>query len=182
MKIRLTAITFATTLLLAASASAGEFFVGGSIGKASLSEDFDGLVIDDNSTSYRIVAGWQFNKYFSLEGGYHDFGDFTQDFDDGDGTSTARLSADGFTFAAAGAVPIGDRFAITGRAGAFFWNGSAEINNVSQATPEDNNLFLGLGVSYDVGKRLTLTGDWTRYELDSATSGVFSLGLRYQFR
>jgi len=64
----------------------------------------------------------------------------------------------------------------------FFWNGSAEVNNVSQATPEDTNLYLGVGVSFDVGKRLQLTGDWTRYELESAASGVFSVGLQYGFR
>ena len=64
----------------------------------------------------------------------------------------------------------------------FFWDGNAEINNVSQATPEDSNLYLGAGVSFDVGKGFQLTGDWTRYELESAVSGVFSVGLQYQFR
>ena len=48
------------------------FFVGGSIGSAELSDDFDGLNIDTDATSFRIVGGWRFNDYFSVEGGYHD--------------------------------------------------------------------------------------------------------------
>lgn len=184
MNIRKFATVAASLTMLAGAASvqAGEFFVGGSIGAASLNEDFDGLVVDDNSIAYRLVAGWRFNDYFALEGGYHNFGDFEQDFDNAGVPSTASLSADGFTFGAAGGIPVSERFALTGRAGMFFWNGSAEINNVSQATPEDSNLYLGLGVQYDVGKRLQLTGDWTRYELESAVSGVFSVGLQYSFR
>jgi OOP family OmpA-OmpF porin len=164
------------------SAQASGFYVGASIGNATLNEDFDGLQVDDNSTAFRIVGGWRFNDYFALEGGYHDFGDFKQDFDIAGTPGTAKISADGFTFGAAGSIPVSERFALTGRAGAFFWNGSAEINNVSQATPEDSNLYLGAGVSFDVSKSFQLTTDWTRYELESASSGVFSVGLQYQFR
>ena len=184
MKIRQNAAVAASLMLLAGpiSAQAGGFFVGGSVGNANLNEDFDGLVVDDNSTSFRVVAGWRFNDYFALEGGYHNFGDFEQVFNDAGGQSTATLSADGFTLGATGSVPVSERFALTGRAGMFFWNGTAEINNVSQATPEDSNLFLGAGVSFAVSKRFQLTADWTRYELESAVSGVFSVGLQYQFR
>ena len=183
MNIRPHAATAASILLCAASMSAhaGGFFIGGSIGKASLNDDFDGLVVDDSTTAYRIVGGWRFNDYFALEGGYHDFGDFEQEFDDNGTTSVAKLSADGFTLGASGALPLGERFALTGRAGMFFWNGTAEINNVSQATPEDKNLYLGAGVRFNVTEKFRLTGDWTRYELESTPSNVYSIGLEYQF-
>ena len=183
MKIRQYAAVAVSFMLLAGpiSAQAGGFFVGGSIGNASLDEDFDGLVVDDNSTAFRVVAGWRFNDYFAVEGGYHDFGDFEQTFDDAGVPSTVSLSADGFTLGATGAIPVSERFALTGRAGMFFWNGNAEINDVSQATPEDSNLFLGAGVKYNVSNRFALTGDWTRYELEDAVSGVFSVGLQYEF-
>lgn len=182
MKIRHNAAVAVSLILLAGPAIvlADGFYVGASVGKASLNEDFDGLVIDDETTSFRIVVGWGFNDYFSLEGGYHDFGDFKQDL--GGGQGTAKLSADGFTLGAVGSIPVSERFALTGRAGMYFWNGNAEINNVSQATPEDGNLYLGAGVKFDVSKQFQLTADWTRYELEDATSGVLSVGLLYQFR
>jgi OOP family OmpA-OmpF porin len=164
----------------AANAAEG-FFAGASIGSASLNEDFDGLTVDDGSTSYRIVAGWGFNRYFALEGGYHNFGKFEQTFDNGGVPNTATLTADGFTLAAAGSLPLSEKFALTGRAGVFFWDGNAEVNNVSEATPEDTNLFLGAGASFDLTNRFMLTGDWTRYELESAVSNVYSLGFQYQF-
>ena len=125
--------TCITLLVAPMSALAGGFFVGASIGKANLNEDFDGLNVDTDSTSYRISAGWRFNDYFALEGGYHNFGDFEQSFDDDGDTINAKLSADGFLLGAIGTIPLGERFALTARAGGFFWNGAAEINGVSQA-------------------------------------------------
>jgi hypothetical protein len=184
MKIRQNAAVAVSIILLAGPVNvyAGDFYLGAGVGNATLDEDFDGLNVDDNSPAYRIVAGWRFNVYFSVEGGYHDFGDFEQTINDVGGPITAKLSADGFMFGATGRVPVSERFALTGRAGMFFWNGSAEINNVSQATPEDSNLYLGAGVSFEASKKLQLTVDWTRYELESAASGVFSVGLQYHFR
>ena len=164
------------------SANAGEgFFIGASIGSANLSENFDGLDVDTNSTAFRIVGGWRFNEYFALEAGYHDFGDFEQSIDVEGTLSTVSLTADGFTFGVTGSVPVSDQFSLFGRAGAFFWNGDAEINNVSQATPEDTNPFLGAGVSFSITEKFLLTGDWTRYELEDINSDVYSLGLVYGF-
>jgi len=184
MKFKQTA-ALAVTLVLAAgpfNAYAGDLYFGVSVGNATLDEDFDGLNVDDNSTALRIVAGWSLSDYFSLEVGYNDFGDFEQTFDDGSAPVTAKLSADGFILGVTGRMPVNERFALTGRAGMFFWDGEAKINNVSQATPEDSNLYLGLGVSFSISNKLDLTGDWTRYELESAASGVFSLGVQYRFR
>ena len=183
MKIRHNVAVAATLLLFALpiSAQADGVFIGGSIGTASLDDDFDGLAVDDSSTAYRLVVGWRFNDYFALEGGYHNFGDFEQTFDIAGVPNTVVLSADGFTLGATGAIPFGERFSLMGRAGMFFWNGNAEINNVSQATPEDSNLYLGAGLRFQITEKVQVTGDWTRYDLEGTNSGVFSIGLEYQF-
>jgi len=184
MKIKYYAAAAALLILSIApiSAQAGGLYIGAGVGNASLDDDFDGLAIDDSSTAFRLVAGWRFNDYFTLEGGYQDFGDFEQVLDIAGSQSTVALSADGFTLGATGSIPLGERFALTGRAGMFFWNGNAEINNVSQATPEDSNLYLGAGARFQLGKKIQLTGDWTRFDLKGTDSGVFSIGLQYQFR
>ena len=85
------------------AATAGEgFYAGASIGSASLDDDFDGLKINDDTTAYRIVGGWWVNRYFALEAGYHNFGDFEQDFDINSVPGKAKLSGDvysiGFQF------------------------------------------------------------------------------------
>ena len=63
----------------------------------------------------------------------------------------------------------------------FFWDGDADINNVSQATPEDTNIFIGAGADYAFTEQFSVTGDWTRYELEEVSSGVFSIGFQYRF-
>jgi len=174
----------ATTILalapLTAIADSG-FYVGGSVGSASLTDDFDGFDIDDDSTSFRLTAGWQINDFFSLEGGYHNFGELEQSFDVGGNPIDIRLKADGFTLGATGSVPLGQSFALFGRAGAFFWDGDAEINNISQARPEDTNLYFGGGAKVAISDRLALVGDWTRYELEDTESDVISLGFTLGF-
>ena len=178
-----TALAALMMLLLApCGAQAGELFVSASIGSADLDEDFDGFTVNDSSTAFRLTGGWRFNEHFSLEAGYHNFGDFEAIPGDVPGLDRARLSADGFTFGAAGSLPVSERFALTARAGAFFWNGSAKINNVTVASPDDVNPFFGAGLSFDVSESFALTADWTRYELDGVNSGVASVGLQYRFR
>jgi len=157
------------------------FYLGGSIGSASLTEDFDGFDVDTNSISLRLIAGWQFNDYFSLEGGYHNFGEFEQRIDNGGEPVDISLKADGFTLGVTGSIPLGQKFALYGRAGSFFWDGDAEINNVSQAQPEDTNLYIGAGAKYAISDRFSLLGDWTRYELEDTQSNVVSLGFTVSF-
>ena len=68
-----------------------------------------------------------------------------------------------------------------GRAGAFFWDGDADINNVSQATPEDTNPYFGAGAKFAISDQFSLVGDWTRYELEDTESDVLSLGVTFRF-
>ena len=176
---------FAATTILAltplTAIADGGFYVGGSLGSASLTDDFSGFAVDADSTSFRLIAGWQFNEFFSLEGGYHNFGDFDQTFDVGGTPVDVSLKADGFTLGGTGSIPLGEKFALFGRTGAFFWDGDADINNVSQATPEDTNLYYGAGGKFAFSDSFSLVGDWTRYELEDTESDVISLGFTYRF-
>ena len=158
----------------------GNFYLGGSLGSASLTDNFDGFNVDSNSTAFRLVAGWQFNDYFSLEGGYHNFGSFEQSFDIGQPVNI-KLEADGFTLGATGTIPLGEKFGIYARAGSFFWDGDASINNVTEATPADTNPFLGAGIRYKASNRWSILGDWTYYQLDDTVSDVISVGFTIGF-
>ena len=182
-KALLTVATLAALLALTPLTALGEdgFYVGGSVGSASLNEDFDGFNVDSDSTALRLVAGWQINDYLSVEGGYQNFGAFEQTFTVNGEPVDVSLDADGFTLGGTGSFPLSDRFALYGRVGAFFWDGDAEINNISQARPEDTNLYLGAGLSFALAGQLKLIVDWTRYNLEDTESNVISLGLTYGF-
>ena len=108
-------------------------------------------------------------------------GRFDQTFDDAGTPVDISLKADGFTLGAIGSLPISDRFSLFARVGAFFWDGDAEINNVSSASPEETNLYFGAGARLALTEKLSATVDGSRYDLDGTDSTVLSIGLDYRF-
>jgi len=182
MKIQSISIAAALAVLIPMTTFADHgFFVSASIGSAELSEDFDGFDVDAGSTAFRMTAGWRFNDYLAVEGGYHNFGRFDQTFDIAGTPTRVSLKADGFTLGGVASLPLGDRWSLFARTGAFFWDGDADINNVSAATPEDTNLYLGAGARLAMSDRLSLTADGSRYALDDTSSTVFSVGVDIRF-
>lgn len=164
------------------AAQAGDgFYIGASIGSARLDDEFDGLDVDDDTVAYRFVGGWRLNRYFGLEAGYQNFGDFEQRVIIDGVSRKATLSADGYTLGVTGSYPVTERVEIFGRGGWFFWDGNADVNDVSQATPEDTNPYFGAGVSYGFTRQFHVNADWTRFELQDTHSDVYSVGLQYRF-
>jgi len=182
MKIQsiLIAAALAVSIPSTALAESG-FFVAGSLGKANLSENFDDFNVDTDSTAFRITAGWRFNDYFAVEAGYNNFGRFEQTVDVEGVPTEISLEADGFTLGGLGFVPLGDRFSLFARAGAYFWDGNAEINSATAAKPEDANFYFGAGIRFALSDKLSATADGSRYDLDGASSTVFSVGLDIRF-
>jgi OOP family OmpA-OmpF porin len=163
-----------------ASADEG-LFIAASVGSADLSESFDGFAVDTDSTAYRVAVGWRFNDYLAVDAGYHNFGRFDQTFDVAGTLTDVSLKADGFTLGGIGSLPLSDRVSLFARAGAFFWDGDAEINNVTAARPEDTNFYFGAGVRFGLTDRLSGAVDGSRYELDGTSSTVLSVGLNFGF-
>lgn len=157
------------------------FILAGSIGSSTLEEEFEGFGIDTRTTAWRVSAGWQFSDYFAVEAGYHNFGDFDQRVDLGDVVASVAVEADGYTLGATLGLPLGDNLTLFARGGAFIWEAEARLDNSNFDFPQDTNPYYGAGADFKVTRRLSLVGDWTRYELDAAESDVISLGFRYRF-
>ena len=157
------------------------FYLAGSIGSASVDEEFDGFDVNDDVESYRLLAGLQFSDAFGIEAGYLDFGTFEQRLDLGGTTALTELEADGWTLGATLAAPVSEQFSVLGRAGLFVWDADVDVNGVRQAVDDDSNPYYGLGARFAVSSNLSLLGDWTRYELDDVDSDVISLGFEYRF-
>ena len=176
----LTAVAIAVLTPVTALADDGLFIAAG-IGSADLSESFDGFDVDADSTAYRVAVGWRFNDYLAVDAGYQNFGRFDQTFDVAGTPTDVSLTADGFTIGGVGSLPLSDRMSLFARAGAFFWDGDAEINNVTAATPEDTNFYFGVGMRFGLTDRLSATVDGSRYDLDGTSSTVLSVGLNFGF-
>ena len=176
-------IVLASTLAaapLTASADSG-FFVGGSVGAATLDDRIDTFALDTDSTSFRLNAGWQFSDFLAIEAGYHDFGKFDEEVDLGGILSDVNLRADGYTLGLTTSIPLGSNLSLFGRAGAFIWEGDARVDGLRIEGFDDENLYYGAGADFKVSDRFALIGDWTRYELDDTESDVISIGFRYRF-
>jgi len=162
---------------MTASADSG-FFVGGSVGAATLDDNIDTFALDTDSTSFRLNAGWQFSDFLAIEAGYHDFGKLDEEFDIGGILSDVDLRADGYTLGLTTSIPLGSNLSLFGRAGAFMWEADARIDGLRIEGYDDENLYYGAGANFKITDRLSLLGDWTRYELDDTESDVISVGFR----
>ena len=118
------------TLALAASAAnAADFFgknkgfyLGASVGKSFYDpkdSDIDipplgSYTTNDKGVSYSAYAGYQFNDYFALEGGYVDLGEVVSKFGNG---RTNNMSLKGWELSAVGSYPIVKGFSALGKLG-----------------------------------------------------------------
>ncbi len=172
--------TAALSVPVAASADSG-FFVGGSIGSTTVDETFDGIDLDADSTAYRITGGYQFGELFGIELSYQDFGDVDETIVVGPVSSLTSISADGWTLGGTLGLPLSDNVSLFGRAGVFFWDADVRVDGFSIDVPSDENPYYGAGARVDLSRNFSLTGDWSRFELDNVDTDVISLGFEYRF-
>lgn len=177
---------FAVALIAAALmpgialADAGLFF-GGAMGSASVDDRVDDFAIDDDVLAWRAFGGLSFGRLLAVEAGYQDFGEIDRTFDLGGTTAVSNLSADGWTLGGRVDLPLSRSVSLFGRGGVFAWQADIEVDGVRRAFDDDSNPYYGAGAAVMLSPRLSLLGDWTRYELDEADADVFALGIEYRF-
>jgi OOP family OmpA-OmpF porin len=175
MKALLSAAGLAAALAMAGPAAA-QFYLGATIGQAEFKEGCLGTgECDDADTAWRILGGYQFNKFFAAELGYYDFGEAS--------SGTAKLEAEAFELVAVGSFHLTDRFSVYGKVGAY--QGTLK----GAGTDEDTtDLTYGIGVRWDFTKRFGVRGEWQRYEslgggsLVETDLDVLSIGLIFSFQ
>lgn len=203
MKIFSTSLIAACLLSAVSVSHASEgIYLGFNLGQASYDvtlNDFavlnDGTLtspsLDDTDSSYRLTIGYQLLPYFSLEGGYIDFGDFSATAtSDGTGIYPTGIfstitSTDGFFIDVKGQIPINEQFSLYGTYGLLSWK-SETLLSASTGTPErnendDNDSFFGIGGSFNIYDTLALNVDYTFYKLDELDVDVFSVGIQFGY-
>ena len=205
---KLSLLTLALMATPFAMAQDAGWYMGGSVGQSTATIDEaritsgllgSGLVAGPFSNTekdlgYKIFGGYQFNKYFSMEGGYFDLGQF------GFSTSTTpagTLSGDirvrGLNLDLVGTLPITEKFSAFGRVGGTYarsddhFVGTGAVNVLNPNPSEDAaNLKLGLGVQYAFNDALSVRAEIERYRIDDAVGNkgdvdLASVGLVYRF-
>jgi OOP family OmpA-OmpF porin len=164
MKIRITAALAIALALFAAVASAQRFpegfYVGGSLGygKAKTFCTDPALAggtagCDASSLAWRLLGGYQFNRNFALEGGYHSLGKGK--------FAGSELTFDAFEASGLFMMPLGD-WSLLGRLG--FMRGAARGGGAITGRKESNNdITYGAGIQYELSRSFAIRGEWQRY-------------------
>ena len=203
----LTAFAVMASQYVLADDTAG-WYAGGNMGESS-AKIADGRIInglaasgftttgisnDNRDIGFKLFGGYQFNKYFALEGGYFDLGRFgfaattlpT-------GRETGNIEVRGLNLDAVGILPFTDKFSAFGRVGAdyaeardsFAGTGAVQVLNPDPMKRQVNYDF-GAGLQYAFTDSLAMRAEADRYRINDAVGNqgdinLVSLGLIYRF-
>jgi OmpA-OmpF porin, OOP family len=139
-----------------------------------------GFSCDDKpDVAGKLYTGGKLNRMFGLELAYVNLGKA----DANGGSTEAQLA----NLSVVGTVPIGERFNLNGRVGAFYGWTDIDSTAPGAATGEENDLgwSYGLGVQYDLNRNWAVVGDWDHYRVDFADRAddvqLWSVGVLYKF-
>ena len=199
----------ATTAAFAqAPSDTQKFYVGVQVGQSRLDrENFNESVVrDDEATAYTLLVGYRFSRYFSLEAGYANLGEFTAEFPlfcpggSGCPSDVGETSVDGLVLNAIGVWPIASHFQLKASLGLNYHDLNASLMVAGSETPRrfsanDTSFSAGLGIGVPVTERLELGVDLTHYrqlapdltfeeeigQVYETNATVLALGMRYRF-
>ena len=118
---------------------------------------------DETDTTYKIQAGWRFNPYFAVEGGYVDLGKYSYH-----ARSTApvvatrdgNLKTDAWNIGLVGSLPINESFSLFANGGVFSYTTKFTYTGTGIACPNQNRSERGAPLYYGVGAAWNVTPNW----------------------
>ncbi len=171
MKARISILALA--LLAGSSAWAEGFYAGAGIGITQVEDEEGGVSFDDNPFGWKIIAGYDFNENFAIEGSYVNSGE-AEDTVSGIDVE-AELTA--FTVSAVGLLPLSESATLYGKLG--LYSGESEVSAFGLTEDDDESgLTVGGGVRFQTTEQLTLRAEFDWYDTDLDT--VWSIGVGFQ--
>ncbi len=146
--------------------------------------------ISNGTTVYKIQAGYQFNQYVAIEGGYIDFGKVTYTAVGGNiGTIPLVLSlaSNGENLGLVIMIPlqfISDKFSITALYDGLAVTESASASQGIYSISTSNSFtgsMLGVGVKYDFTPAASLRADYDGVNINGTTFNIWTVGVSYKF-
>lgn len=165
-----------------------------------LSSGFGGFRLsqDENDVAARVLLGYRINRHLALEGSLGDYGtvDGRADTSFPLGRVTIERQTRAFLLDAAGTLPLGERFDLTGKIGAAFWRvenstttvlpvSSVAANNVRKQSGTSPHV--GIGLQYRLSDAVRLSLDIESFHAgkdgDTGRSHVNTVfaGLKFNF-
>jgi OOP family OmpA-OmpF porin len=183
MKCRIVATTALLMGLTSVSSHAVDngIYLGAGIGQGGV--QFDELVdgeridFDANDTAYKLIAGWRFLDWLSVEANYVDLGSASDRIEGID----FETDVSGISLAALGFLPIGpvDLFA---KVGAVNWDAEVSARGTGlNASDDGTDLMYGAGAQFRVWS-LSIRGEYEIFDVaDADTVDMISLSVTWTF-
>ena len=185
----LTVVALALLSLAVTPVLAGEFYVGGSLGQASMDvpdTGGSGLNVDDSATGYKVFGGYNVAKYFSVEGAYVDGASVSME--DTTTPMTMSFETSGFAFRAMGVLPVREKFHVFADLGMYLWDGDATVNDgttSASGSTDGTDPVYGIGMGWQVLPKGNLRAEYERYTASAEGTDIdtdmFSVGFAYIF-
>lgn len=160
----------------AAQAGVRNAYVGATIGQAEYKDGCSGLAsCDEKDTAWRIIGGYQFNRHFAAELGYHDLGEAS--------ASTGAAEGSAWELVGVGSYRLSERFSAYGKLGGY--RGKLEGRGADES---NTDLTYGAGLRYDLTRSVGLRVEWQRYSkmgggaLVETDVDVLGTGILYRFQ
>jgi len=152
------------------------FYFDAALGRAEVDNQIAGVFLEDDSFAARFGVGYDLGNNIALEAAYVNLGEVTSDLFGG--LNDART--DGLTLAARFTLPLGNSLRASARLGGFFWD--AELDTPGgQFINEGEDLFYGVGLTFDASRRVSVTAHWDRFEFGDSDADALWAGLRFRF-
>ena len=168
------------------AAQADNAYFGANVGRAEQNLSVDSASTKENTTGFKLYGGYDFTRNVGIEGGYVAFRK-VEESAYGYGVSSKPES---IYVAATGTLPLGEQFALFGKAGVAFnhtkigaWGpGISDSTTNNQTTP-----MIGVGASFALDKKISFVAEYENFGKvakeggDSVKADLLSFGVRVKF-
>jgi OOP family OmpA-OmpF porin len=184
--------------LFAQAGNGTAWYAGASLGQAQADVDCSGTTsCDDKDSTWKIFAGYQVNRNFSVELGYSDLGAVTAStpsfvlFPFVIPAANVKIESTVWELVGIGSLPVAERFSIFGKLGLYRADTDVGIDfgASGSANQSDSNtdLTFGVGLRYDFARNFGVRAEWQRYmdisagDFDKSDVDAMSLGVVWTF-
>lgn len=179
-------------LALASFAAVAQDVPGWRIGGAASFTDFQGDdsitpslgqgFIDDNSVGLKVYAQYQFNRWFGLEGAYHDLGTFKDLSLNNSAPGDLKLKFDGFSIDGLLFLPFAsEEIQPYLKAGYFNFDDELSLNGAVTSSASETGLTAGAGVRVPLATQFAMRADLDWFDTDVGDLWSLNIGLEYSF-
>lgn len=180
---------FVGVLGLSATAAADSaFYLGGGVGMYDLkidSNNFGGAVLppsgfDDSAGVWRVLAGYQLNKYIGFQGDYLWYGD-TQQHTTQTNSRNLVVNGEGAEASVRLSLPLGEHFELYGRVGEQWYTVDAKLQNVKGESDNNNDLMVAAGLVLNFTPEFSVNTEYEAVDISSGDLYIWTVNAVYKF-